>query len=73
LSRFIRAGAASRIRKVIPEARLQLPEGFDPKGPGRVFELEVNRIRAETGFVPEYGVETGVADYIAWLCGGNRD
>jgi UDP-glucose 4-epimerase len=63
---------AAAIARVIPQARFSLPEGFDPKGPGRVFELDVTRLRADTGFEPEYDVERGVADYIAWLRAGNE-
>ncbi len=64
---------AAAIRKIIPDARLDLPQGFDPKGPGRVFELEVSRLRADTGFAPEFDVQRGVADYISWLRAGNVD
>jgi UDP-glucose 4-epimerase len=64
---------AVAIRRVIPGARFALPEGFDPRGPGRLFELDIARIRADTGFVPEYDVEKGVADYVSWLRAGNRE
>jgi UDP-glucose 4-epimerase len=59
------------IRNVIPDARIELPEGHDPNGPGQVTYLDTARLHDETGFEPEYDVERGVADYINWLRSGN--
>jgi len=53
------------IRRIIPDAEIELPEGFDPRGSGRVFELDPARIREDAGYQPEYDVERGVADYVA--------
>jgi len=64
---------AAAIRKVVPGARFALPEGFDPRGPGRLLELDIARIRGDTGFAPEYDVDSAVADYVDWLRAGNKE
>ncbi len=64
---------AAAIRKVVPGARFALPEGFDPRGPGRLFELDITRIRADIGFAPEYDLDRAVADYVGWLQAGNKE
>ena len=60
------------LKKVIPETRLELPEGFDPSGPRKAVELDLTRIREDTGYVPEWDVERAIADYVAWLRKGNE-
>ena len=64
---------AAAIKHVIPDARLDLPAGFDPQGPGKVFELDISRIREDTGFEPQYDLQRAVADYISWLRAGNAE
>jgi UDP-glucose 4-epimerase len=64
---------AAAIAKVIPEADIQLTAGYDPKGFGRTFSMDTSRLYEDTGFQPEYDVERGVADYIAWLHEGNEN
>lgn len=64
---------AKAIRRVVPDARLDLPSGFDPDGPGRVFELDTTRIREDTGFEPQYDIDRAVADYVEWLRKGNEN
>jgi UDP-glucose 4-epimerase len=61
------------IKRIIPGATFDLPEGFDPQGPGRVFDLDITRLRQDTGYEPQYDVERGVADYIAWLRAGHGE
>lgn len=61
------------IKRIIPGVGLELPAGSDPQGPGRVFELDTSRLRADTGFAPAYDVERAVAEYIAWLRAGNEE
>jgi UDP-glucose 4-epimerase len=63
---------AAAIRKVIPEARIELPGGRDPGGPGRDTYLDITRIREDTGYQPAYDTERAVADYIGWLRAGNE-
>jgi UDP-glucose 4-epimerase len=60
---------ADAIKRVIPGASLELPEGFDPHGTGRRFDLDVTRIRQDVGYQPLYDVERGVAEYVEWLHG----
>jgi UDP-glucose 4-epimerase len=74
----IGAGHATRnkefvtaIRKILPDAQIQLPAGHDPAGLGEDVYLDTSRLRADTGFEPAYDVEHGIADYIAWLNAGN--
>ncbi|MEV4074108.1 NAD-dependent epimerase/dehydratase family protein [Nonomuraea fuscirosea] len=61
---------AAAIRKLVPGAGVDLPEGRDPAA-GRTW-LDTTRLRADTGFEPEYDTERGVADYLAWLRAGNE-
>jgi UDP-glucose 4-epimerase len=62
---------AAAIRHVIPDAAIELPEGRDPRGPGRAFYLDITRIHQDTGYQPEYDTGRGVADYIDWLRSGH--
>ncbi|MEU8361598.1 NAD(P)-dependent oxidoreductase [Nonomuraea sp. NPDC048882] len=61
---------AAAIRKLVPGADIDLPEGRGPAG-GRTW-LDTTRLRADTGFEPAYDTERGVADYLAWLRAGNE-
>ncbi|MFI7636397.1 NAD-dependent epimerase/dehydratase family protein [Nonomuraea sp. NPDC049400] len=58
------------IRKLVPDARADLPEGRDPAAPG--FWLDTTRLREDTGYEPAYDTERAVADYLAWLRAGNE-
>lgn len=62
---------AAAIRKVIPDARIELPAGRDPNGPGHDTYLDITRIRQDTGYQPAYDTERAVADYIGWLREGH--
>ncbi len=64
---------AAAIKSIIPHARLDLPAGYDPQGPGGVIELDITRIREDTGYEPQYDLQRAVADYIAWLQAGNPE
>jgi UDP-glucose 4-epimerase len=64
---------AAAIKSIIPHARFDLPTGYDPQGSGRVFELDITRIREDTGFAPQYDLQRAVADYISWLRAGNAE
>lgn len=66
---------AAAIRKVIPDARIDLPAGHGPGGPhGADFNiyLDIARIRHDTGYEPAYDTERAVADYIGWLRAGHE-
>jgi UDP-glucose 4-epimerase len=60
------------LRRVLPEARVTLPDGYHPEGPGQPLYLDTTRLRADTGFAPEYDVERGVSEYVRWLRAGNE-
>ncbi|MEV0825320.1 NAD-dependent epimerase/dehydratase family protein [Nonomuraea rubra] len=58
------------IRKLVPGARVDLPEG---RAPGPVDNaLDITRLREDTGFEPAYDTERGVAEYLEWLRAGNE-
>jgi UDP-glucose 4-epimerase len=60
------------IKKVIPGARIELPAGRDPNGPGDDVYLDITRINEDTGYRPAYDAERAVADYVGWLRAGNE-
>jgi len=60
------------IRKVIPEAQIELPGGRDPSGPGQDTYLDITRIGEDVGYQPAYDTERAVADYIGWLRAGHE-
>lgn len=55
-------------RKVIPDARIDLPAG----GTGQPNYLDITRIHADTGYQPGYDTERATADYIGWLRDGHE-
>jgi len=57
------AELVTAIRKVVPDARLELPTG----GTGRRNHLDITRIRQDTGYLPAYDTDRAAADYLAWL------
>lgn len=59
------------IKKVVPGAQIDLPDGRDPHGPDHDVYLDTTRIRDDTGYRPAYDTERAVADYIGWLRAGN--
>ena len=63
---------AAAIRKVIPDAQIELPAGRDPNGPGHDTYLDLTRIHQDTGYQPAYDAERAVADYIGWLRAGHE-
>lgn len=63
---------ADAIRAVVPGAGISVPDGRDPHGYGRDLYLDITRLRQDTGYEPEYGIERSVADYVAWLRAGNE-
>jgi UDP-glucose 4-epimerase len=63
---------AAAIKKVIPDADIDLPAGRNPDGPGRDVYLDISRIHQDTGYQPAYDTERAIADYIGWLRAGNE-
>jgi UDP-glucose 4-epimerase len=60
------------IKKIIPNAPVDLPGGRDPDSPGDDLYLDITRIREDTGYQPGYDAERAAADYIGWLRAGNE-
>lgn len=56
------------IRKVVPDARVDLPAG----GSAHHLVLDISRLTEDTGYRPEYDTERAAADYIGWLRAGNE-
>jgi UDP-glucose 4-epimerase len=54
------------INAAVPGANITLPEGRNPDRPSDNY-LDTTRLRADTGFRPEYDVERAVPDYVDWL------
>jgi UDP-glucose 4-epimerase len=63
---------AAAIKKVVPDARIEVPEGRDPNELGQDLYLDITRIRQDTGYQPAYDTGRAVADYIGWLRAGNE-
>ena len=60
------------IKRVIPDAQLELAAGRSPNAPAENACLDISRIREDTSYRPAYDIERGVADYISWLRAGNE-
>ncbi|MCK2216459.1 NAD(P)-dependent oxidoreductase [Actinomadura sp. ATCC 31491] len=60
---------AAVLGELVPDARLDLPEG---RGPGvRDTWLDITRLREDTGYEPAYDTERAAAEYLAWLREGH--
>ena len=59
------------INAAVPGANITIPEGRNPDRPPDNY-LDITRLRADTGFRPEYDVERAVPDYVDWLRGHDR-
>jgi UDP-glucose 4-epimerase len=62
------AEVVAAIKKVIPNARIELPGG----GTAQQNYLDITRIKQDTGYRPAYDTERAAADYIAWLRAGHE-
>ena len=74
----VAAGRSTRNREVVdainalvPDARVDLPDGRNPDGPAEDSYLDIDRLRRDTGYRPAYDAGSAVADYLAWLRAGN--
>ena len=61
------AEVAAAIRRVVPDAQVDLPGGGDT----RQAWLDITRLQEDTGYQPAWDIERAAADYIAWLRAGN--
>jgi UDP-glucose 4-epimerase len=67
--RLVRYGeVVDAINAAVPDADISLPAGRNPDRPPDTY-LDTTRLRADTGFQPEYDVERAVPDYVEWLRG----
>ena len=64
------ADVMAAVKAVIPEAQAALQPGRSARYRPNMY-LDNSRLSQDTGWKSEYTVETGVADYIAWLRAGN--
>jgi len=58
------------VKQAVPACALTLQEGRSPRWRQDVC-MDINRIKADTGYAPKYTVETGMQDYVAWLQAGS--
>lgn len=63
---------AAAIMRAVPDSTFDLIDGYDPTGPGAAVRLDIARIQEDAGYTPGYTIETGIADYVAWLRAGNE-
>ena len=63
---------ASAVKGLVPDARIELPEGQNPADSGQEVCLDIGRLREDTGYQPAYDTEGAVADYITWLRDGHE-
>ena len=59
------AEAAAMIARILPQAQIKIDGGFshlDRQGP-----WDISAIERDLGYVPEYPLERGLAEYVEWL------
>ncbi len=57
---------AAAVNAAVPGAGVSLPPGQGPQARSGAF-MDIGRIRADSGYEPEYDVRRAIADYTAWL------
>jgi UDP-glucose 4-epimerase len=57
---------AAAVERVVPGACPELAAGRSAQAPVRDAPLDIERLHADTWFVPEYDLDRGIADYAAW-------
>jgi UDP-glucose 4-epimerase len=62
---------ATAVKRLVPDARIELPEGQNPASVGQEVCLDISRLREDTGYQPAYDTEAAVADYVTWLRDGH--
>ncbi len=63
----------SAIQKVVPGFDGSfLKEGRSPGNPGPTY-ADISRIKADTGYQPQYSTDAAFADYVGWLRAGNSE
>lgn len=54
------------VKKLAPSAQIDLPPGLGPRNRPNAY-MEINRLKQEVGYQPEYTIERAVEEYIDWL------
>jgi UDP-glucose 4-epimerase len=63
---------ADIVRGLFPRARISMAAGVDPLGYRRE-QLDISAARRDLNWMPEWNLESGIADYAAWLGDGRRE
>ncbi len=66
------AEVAAALARHVPDTSLQLLDERAPDAPSADPFLDVTRLRHDTGYEPEYDLDRGIADYLAWLASGHE-
>ncbi|MFF1571365.1 NAD-dependent epimerase/dehydratase family protein [Leifsonia sp. NPDC058292] len=69
--RYTHRELADALRAAIPGARVSLLDGRSTGVDGDPY-LDISRLRAETGFAPQFDVMGAVAHYVAWRAANSR-
>jgi UDP-glucose 4-epimerase len=62
---------AAALKRLVPDAPIELSEGQSPSGSGQGLCLDITRLRQDTGYQPAYDTGRAVADYLTWLRAGH--
>ncbi|WP_405151458.1 NAD(P)-dependent oxidoreductase [Sphaerisporangium sp. NBC_01403] len=62
---------ADALIRAVPGTTPDLVEGSSPHTPAGDAHLDISRLRADTGFAPQFDLDRGVADYVHWLRDGH--
>lgn len=61
------SAVAAAVRAAVPGSTPQLRDGRRPGADGPHDYLDLERMTRETGYVPAFDIDAGIADYAAWL------
>jgi UDP-glucose 4-epimerase len=59
------------IRRLVSDARVELPDRPSPDGSSQEVCLDISRLRQDVGYRSSYDTDHAVADYLAWLRAGH--
>lgn len=69
--KYTNAQVVASIRRCAPHFDARLTPGSSvPEAPVDAF-MDIERLRRDTGYTPDFGFDEGIADYIAWLQAGH--
>jgi UDP-glucose 4-epimerase len=60
------------IQEVVPGFAVELPSRPLADGPTPEWYFDISALCEDTGFAPQFDIQVGIADYIAWLRAGNE-